>query len=102
MRLKKLSLHTEVLTTYIFSLWRHQALKYLDEALSIGLEIAPRGDIVNQVERRRAESFIMLGRELDARHSLERAWEVLRWLGDRYEVAVLKRVEVQDSTQNNF
>jgi DNA-binding NtrC family response regulator/tetratricopeptide (TPR) repeat protein len=70
-----------------------EALKHLDEALQIGMRVAPRGDIVNQVERRRAEVFIRLGRLEEARFAMDHAWEVTRSLGDRYEEGVLFRVE---------
>jgi tetratricopeptide (TPR) repeat protein len=53
-----------------------EALKHLDEALQIGMRVAPRGDIVNQVERRRAEVFIRLGRLEEARFAMDHAWEV--------------------------
>jgi len=61
------------------------ALKELDSALAIAGEIAPEGDIVAEVERRRAEVFLELGEIKTALKTSRRSLALCRLLGDKHE-----------------
>lgn len=61
------------------------ALSKLDRALAIAEGIARDGDIVAEVERRRAEAFLDLGDIKKALKASMRSLKLCRLLGDRYE-----------------
>lgn len=65
---------------------------HYNEALEIALENAPEGDLMNQVERMRAELFIKTGELEKVEDSLKRALRVSRKLGDRLEFGIIHRV----------
>jgi two-component system, NtrC family, response regulator len=75
------------------------AIKKLDRALAIAEEIAPDGDIVAEVERRRAEVFIEFGETKRASRALRRSLRLCRLLGDKYEegavLCVIARVKAK-------
>ncbi len=68
------------------------ALKSLDEALSRALALAPKGDIVAGLRRRRAECFYLLERFQEAYEEAKAGLEHCRGLGDRYEEAATYRI----------
>ncbi|MFH0777034.1 MAG: sigma 54-interacting transcriptional regulator, partial [Candidatus Eisenbacteria bacterium] len=63
------------------------ALESLDRALDIAQSIAPEGDIVAEVERRRAEALLEQGDLKGAHKALKRCLELCCSLGDAYEEA---------------
>ena len=75
------------------------ALRKLDRALSIAEEIAPNGDVVAEVERRRAEVFLECGEIRKASKASRRSLKLCRQLGDRYEegavLSVIARVRAK-------
>jgi len=80
-------------------LWRgdlRMAFRKLDRALAIAEEIAPNGDVVAEVERRRAEAFLECGEIRKASKASRRSLRLCRQLGDRYEegavLSVIARV----------
>ncbi len=62
-----------------------QAMDKLDRALEIAEQIAPEGDIVAEVERRRAEAFLVLSDLKGARKACRRSLSLCALNGDRYE-----------------
>jgi transcriptional regulator with AAA-type ATPase domain len=69
-----------------------EALKHYDEVWPRALALAPKGDIVAELRRRRAEAFLLLERRGDAYAEAKAALEHCRTLGDRYEEAATYRV----------
>ncbi|MFH0779119.1 MAG: sigma 54-interacting transcriptional regulator [Candidatus Eisenbacteria bacterium] len=69
-----------------------RALEMLMEAETLAREIAPRGDLVMEVARRKGEAHLSLGRLEDATASANEAIAVARSLGDLCEEALAKRV----------
>src|SRR5262249_60880361 len=63
------------------------ALKRYDEVLPHALALIPRGDVVAELRRRRAECYVMLGRANEAHEEAKAALELCLELGDRYEEA---------------
>src|SRR5262249_44670002 len=63
-----------------------------EEALPTAERMAPDGDLVVELERRRAESFGAVGRLEEAERSLERSMRLARASDDRMEFAVAHRV----------
>jgi DNA-binding NtrC family response regulator len=71
------------------------ALARYRDALALADRIAPEGDLVVELERRRAEAFCALGRLDEADESVRRAQELARATHDRLELAVTYRVIAQ-------
>jgi DNA-binding NtrC family response regulator/tetratricopeptide (TPR) repeat protein len=69
-----------------------QALKHYDEVWPKAMALVPKGDIVAELRRRRAECYLLLGRSDDAYAEAKAALEHCRELGDRYEEAATYRV----------
>ncbi len=67
------------------------ALARYDEVLPHALALIPRGDVVAELRRRRAECFVMLGRNREAYDEAKAALELCLELGDRYEEAATYR-----------
>ena len=69
------------------------ALRRYDEALVLAERVASEGDLVVEVERRRAEALCALGRLDDAESASERGRRLARLTDDRLEHAVSHRVD---------
>ena len=69
----------------------HAITRY-DEALPMAERIAPEGDLVVELERRRAEALLATGRLEDAEAACARALRLARVTDDRLEHAVAHRV----------
>ena len=69
-----------------------EALKHYDEVWPKALALVPKGDVVAELRRRRAECYLLLGRAEDAYKASREALEHCRELGDRYEEAATYRV----------
>ena len=67
------------------------ALKRYDEVLPHALALIPRGDVVAELRRRRAECFFLLARAPEAHDEAKAALELCLELGDRYEEAATYR-----------
>ena len=67
------------------------ALKRYDEVLPHALALIPRGDVVAELRRRRAECYLMLGRPQESYDEAKAALELCLELGDRYEEAATYR-----------
>ncbi|UCF78192.1 MAG: sigma 54-interacting transcriptional regulator [Candidatus Eiseniibacteriota bacterium] len=67
------------------------AFALLKEAEPIALGIAPRGDLIMEVLRRRAEVHLARDEFAEAMEAAEQAAEIARSLGDRCEEALSKR-----------
>jgi len=68
------------------------ALRRYDEALVLAERVAPEGDLVVELERRRGEALCALGRLDDASLACDRARRLARLTDDRLEHAVAHRV----------
>jgi len=68
------------------------ALPLYDEVLPKAMALVPKGDIVAELRRRRAECFYLLDRMDDAYTEAMTGLEHCRELGDRYEEAATYRV----------
>ncbi|HMA75962.1 MAG TPA: sigma 54-interacting transcriptional regulator, partial [Candidatus Krumholzibacteriaceae bacterium] len=68
-----------------------KSLSYLNEALTLALEIAPRGDIPVEVYRRLGDVYIALGRIEEAEDMLSKALKLCNHLGDKYELGSVYR-----------
>ncbi|MGH7741444.1 MAG: sigma 54-interacting transcriptional regulator, partial [Candidatus Eiseniibacteriota bacterium] len=68
------------------------ALPLYDEVLPKAMALVPKGDIVAELRRRRAECYYLLGRMDDAYTEAMTGLEHCRELGDRYEEAATYRV----------
>ena len=71
------------------------ALAHYRDALALAERIAPEGDLVVELERRRAETLCALGRLDEAETSLRRAQRLARSTHDRLELAVTYRVSAE-------
>jgi DNA-binding NtrC family response regulator len=71
------------------------ALVRYEEALATAERMAPDGDLIVELERRRAEALGAVGRLEEAERSLERALRLSRASDDRLEFAVAHRVAGQ-------
>ena len=71
------------------------ALSRYEEALATAERMAPDGDLIVELERRRAEALGSVGRLEEADRSLERAIRLARASDDRLEFAVAHRVAGQ-------
>jgi len=68
------------------------ALKLYDEVFPKAMALVPKGDIVAELRRRRAECYLLLDRLDDAYTEAQTGLEHCRELGDRYEEAATYRV----------
>ena len=68
------------------------ALKHYDDVWPKALALVPKGDIVAELRRRRAECYYLLGRHEEAYAEATTGLEHCRELGDRYEEAATYRV----------
>lgn len=68
------------------------ALQRYDEVWPKALALVPKGDIVAELRRRRAECYLLLGRIEQAYDEAKTGLEHCRELGDRYEEAATYRV----------
>ena len=68
------------------------ALRRYDDALVLAERVAPEGDLVVEIERRRGETLGALGRLDDAASACERSRRLARLTDDRLEHAVSHRV----------
>ncbi|MBI3539346.1 MAG: sigma 54-interacting transcriptional regulator [Candidatus Eisenbacteria bacterium] len=69
-----------------------EALKHYDEVWPKALALVPKGDIVAELRRRRAECYYLMGRHQEAYDEAKTGLEHCRELGDRYEEAATYRV----------
>ena len=69
-----------------------QALCYYDRVWSEALALVPKGDIVAELRRRRAECYYLLGRHAEALEEARVGLQHCREIGDRYEEAATYRV----------
>lgn len=69
-----------------------EALKHYDDVLPRALALVPKGDIVAELRRRRAECFYLLERHREAHEEALVGLDHCRELGDRYEEAATYRV----------
>jgi DNA-binding NtrC family response regulator/tetratricopeptide (TPR) repeat protein len=67
------------------------ALDLYREALTLGERVAPEGDLVVELERRRAEALCMVGRLEEASRAADRARRLARQTDDRLEYAITHR-----------
>ncbi|MEQ1833892.1 MAG: sigma-54 dependent transcriptional regulator, partial [Candidatus Eisenbacteria bacterium] len=67
------------------------ALKRYDEVLPHALALIPRGDVVAELRRRRAECYYLLGRAAEGHAEAQEALTLCLELGDRYEEAATYR-----------
>ena len=68
------------------------ALKLYDEVFPKAMALVPKGDIVAELRRRRAECYLLLDRHEDAYTEARTGLDHCRELGDRYEEAATYRV----------
>ncbi len=68
-----------------------KAEKHYREAIRIGLEIAPEGDLISQSYRLLAELQIAQGKIDDAAESCDRAWVVAEKINERLELGAIQR-----------
>ncbi len=68
------------------------ALARYNEALTLASHTAPEGDLVVELERRRAEALSSLGRFDEAEAACDRARRLARFTDDRFEHAITHRV----------
>ena len=68
------------------------ALRYYNEVWPKALALVPKGDIVAELRRRRAECYHLLGRHEEAYAEAQTGLSHCRELGDRYEEAATYRV----------
>jgi transcriptional regulator with AAA-type ATPase domain len=69
-----------------------QALEYYDRVWPEALALVPKGDIVAELRRRRAECYLLLGRHAEAHEEAKIGLGHCRELGDRYEEAATYRI----------
>jgi two-component system NtrC family response regulator len=69
-----------------------EALTYYDRVWPEALALVPKGDIVAELRRRRAECYHLLGRHAEALEEAKVGLDQCREIGDRYEEAATYRV----------
>jgi DNA-binding NtrC family response regulator len=69
-----------------------RALARYHEALAMAERTAPEGDLVVELERRRAEALLAIGRIDEAEKALDRGMRLARFTDDRLEHAIAHRV----------
>ena len=75
-----------------------EARRFYARAMAIGLRIAPEGDIVMETHRRIGECLNLEGDQGAAMASLNKALEMAKAQGDRFEAAVTLRVMCETAT----
>ncbi|MDI6809349.1 MAG: sigma 54-interacting transcriptional regulator [Candidatus Eisenbacteria bacterium] len=98
--LREECLAKEFLGELLFERTDHErALDLLSQALTDAERTAPNGDMIAEIERRRAEVLVALGKDSEAEASAKRAIDCSRRLGDKYEegsgLRVLGEIEVR-------
>lgn len=68
-----------------------EARKRYAKALKLAMDLAPRGDLVMELLRREGECLDLQGRHDDAEATLQRALDLARGLGDKFEQGVILR-----------
>lgn len=68
-----------------------EARQYYGRGLTVARKLAPRGDLVMELTRRRGECLDLEGRHEEAEPVLHEALEMCRAVGDAYETAVTHR-----------
>ncbi len=68
-----------------------EARQYYARGMVVARELAPRGDLVMELTRRRGECLDLEGRPEEAEAVLHEALEMCRSVGDKYETAVTHR-----------
>jgi DNA-binding NtrC family response regulator/tetratricopeptide (TPR) repeat protein len=74
------------------------ALERYDAVWPLAVALVPKGDIVAELRRRRAEAYQLLGRHQDAYLEAKEALDHCRELGDRYEEAATYRTLAQSAS----
>jgi len=69
-----------------------RAVSRYHEAMTLAERSAPEGDLIVEIERRRAEALVALGRLDEAERSLDRATRLARLTDDKLEHAIAHRV----------
>jgi DNA-binding NtrC family response regulator len=69
-----------------------RAVTRYHEAMTLAERSAPEGDLIVELERRRAEALVSLGRLDEAERSLDRATRLARLTDDKLEHAIAHRV----------
>lgn len=69
-----------------------EALRYYNEVWPKAIALVPKGDIVAELRRRRADCYLLLGRPEEAYAESKATLTHCRELGDRYEEAATYRV----------
>jgi DNA-binding NtrC family response regulator len=77
------------------------ALARFDEVYPKAMALVPKGDIVAELLRRRAECYLLLGRANEAYDEAKRGIDHCRELGDRYEEAATYRVMALAAAASN-
>jgi transcriptional regulator with GAF, ATPase, and Fis domain/Tfp pilus assembly protein PilF len=67
-----------------------EAERSIEAALSIATSIAPQGDLVNEILRRKGDILLRQGRIKEAEEALERSLAISKHLGDRLEDAAAR------------
>ncbi|HET9325664.1 MAG TPA: sigma 54-interacting transcriptional regulator, partial [Candidatus Eisenbacteria bacterium] len=75
------------------------ALDRYNSVWPLAIALVPKGDIVAELRRRRAEAFYMLGRYEEAHIEARGALDHCRELGDRYEEAAVYRTLAQTAAR---
>ena len=68
-----------------------EARRYYQRGLALACNLAPRGDLVMELQRREGECLDLEGRHEEAHHLLNEALTLAQEVGDRFETAVVKR-----------
>jgi DNA-binding NtrC family response regulator/Tfp pilus assembly protein PilF len=71
-----------------------EAMSHLERAHGLAEQLAPRGDLMMEVLRRRGEARLALGQREGARHDLERAIVLCQARGERRELVLTQRAHV--------
>src|SRR5262252_1150276 len=69
-----------------------RAMTRYHEAMTLAERSAPEGDLIVEIERRRAEALVSLGRLDEAERSLDRATRLAKLTDDKLEHAIAHRV----------
>jgi len=69
-----------------------QAETHYRQAIKIGLDIAPEGDLISQSYRLLAELQVQRGELDNAENSCDKAWQVANKIGEQLEIGAVQRV----------
>jgi len=67
------------------------AIRFYDRAMAISEPLAPEGDVVAEIHRRRGECDCRQGNYVKSKKALKRSLELTRNMGDRYEEGTVLR-----------